>query len=356
MEKKYRIFVINPGSTSTRVSYYENHREIHGKKLLHPPSVIAQFKSINDQYDMRLEMILAYLDEIGVTELDAVAARGGGGRPLRCGGYGITPLMVEECRNAAWPHASNLGVMAAWDLMQRFHVPGYIYDAPSADDFCEYAKLSGSPDFPQLRGAGHPLNEKAAARMAAQRLWGGDYSDYNFVVAHLGGGITVCAHERGRIVDCIINAYSPERSGALPMIAFTKACFSGKYTLEEMMKKQMGQGGLVAYLGTSDIQEVERRIEAGDSSAELYFEGMIYQIAKDIGAMAAAMSGAVDCVVLTGEIARSRRLTDSLARRVRFIAPVELVPGTYEMEALTLGTLRILRGQEAARDYDTEQV
>ena len=184
---------------------------------------------------------------------------------------------------------------------------------------------------------------------------GGAYGDFNFVVAHLGGGITVCAHEKGKIIDCIINAYSPERSGALPMIAFTKACFSGKYTLDEMMKKQMGRGGLMAYLGTSDIQEIERRISAGDAEAEFYFEGMVYQIAKDIGAMAATMNGEVDRVVLTGEIARSRRLTESLTKRVRFIAPVEIVPGTYEMEALTLGVLRILTGQEAARDYDTEQ-
>ena len=355
MEKKFKIFVINPGSTSTRVALYENEKELHGKKLVHPQERIAQFPTINDQFGMRRQVILDYLDETGVKDLDVIVARGGGGRPLRCGGYAITPLMVEECRNAAWPHASNLGVMVAFDLMQRFSIPGYIYDAPSADDFCEYAKLSGSPDFPQLRGAGHPLNEKAAAHRVAKNVLGGAYGDFNFVVAHLGGGITVCAHEKGKIIDCIINAYSPERSGALPMIAFTKACFSGKYTLDEMMKKQMGRGGLMAYLGTSDIQEIERRISAGDAEAEFYFEGMVYQIAKDIGAMAATMNGEVDRVVLTGEIARSRRLTESLTKRVRFIAPVEIVPGTYEMEALTLGVLRIITGQEAARDYDTEQ-
>lgn len=354
MEKVFRLFVINPGSTSTRVAYYENEKEVHNKKLTHSSDVIAQFKEINDQFDMRKKMVEEYLAEVGITELDAIISRGGGGRPLHCGGYGITPLMVEECKRAPWPHASNLGVMIASELMKRFGVPGYIYDAPLADDFCEYAKVSGLPELPTQRGAGHPLNEKAAGWTIAKKL-GGKYEDYNFIICHLGGGITVNAHARGKIIDSHINAFSPERAGALPMVAFTKKCFSGEWDLTSCMKRQMGNGGLVAYLGTSDILEVEKRIENGDKEAEFYFEAMIFQIAKDIGGMATVMNGDVDRVILTGEIAHSRRLTDSLTKRVQFIAPVEVVPGAVEIKALVEGVLRMLRGEEPVKDYDTEE-
>ncbi|GHT79638.1 putative butyrate kinase [Spirochaetia bacterium] len=350
----FKLFVINPGSTSTRVAYYEDEREVHSKKLTHPSELIAQFREINDQFDMRRKMVEDYIDEIGVKTVNAIVSRGGGGRPIHCGGYGITPLMAEECKNAPWPHASNLGVMIAFELMRRFNVPGYIYDAPLADDFIEYAKVSGLPEFPTLRGAGHPLNEKAAGWTIAKKM-GGRYEDYNFIICHLGGGITVNAHIKGKIIDSHINAFSPERAGALPMIAFTKKCFSGEWDQAAAIKRQMGNGGLVAYLGTSDMQEVERRIENGDKEAEFYFGAMVYQIAKDIGGMATVVNGEIDRVILTGEIAHSKLLTDSLAKRVRFIAPVEVVPGAVEMQALVEGVLRILHGEEALKDYDTEK-
>ena len=354
MEKVYRLFVINPGSTSTRVAYYENDREVKGTKLVHPSQEIAKYRTINDQLPMRRQMVLDYMKEAGIHELDAIVSRGGGGRPIHCGGYAITPLMAEECGRAPWPHASNLGVMISIDLMERFHVPGFIYDAPLADDFIDLAKVSGLPELPIQRGAGHPLNEKAAGYRVAEKL-GGKYSDYNFIICHLGGGITVNAHAKGKIIDSHINAFSPERAGALPMVAFTKTCFSGDWDYDTAFKRQMGGGGLVAYLGTSDVQEVERRIDAGDKDADFYFDAMIYQIAKDIGGMATVMNGEVDRVILTGEIARSQRLVERLRRRVEFIAPVEVVPGAVEMDALVAGALRMLRGQEEIRDYDTER-
>lgn len=354
MEKVYRLFVINPGSTSTRVAYYENDREVLGTKLVHPSQEIAKYRTINDQLPMRRQMVLDYMEEAGIHELDAIVSRGGGGRPIHCGGYAITPLMAEECSRAPWPHASNLGVMISIDLMERFHVPGFIYDAPLADDFIDLAKVSGLPELPIQRGAGHPLNEKAAGYRVAEKL-GGKYADYNFIICHLGGGITVNAHAKGKIIDSHINAFSPERAGALPMVAFTKKCFSGDWDYDTAFKRQMGGGGLVAYLGTSDVQEVERRIDAGDKDADFYFDAMIYQIAKDIGGMATVMNGQVDRVILTGEIARSQRLVERLRRRVEFIAPVEVVPGAVEMDALVAGALRMLRGQEEIRDYDTER-
>ncbi|MFV0353038.1 MAG: butyrate kinase [Oscillospiraceae bacterium] len=354
MQQTFKIFVINPGSTSTRVSYYENETMIYDTKLVHPDDVIAGFKEINDQLDMRKQMVFDWIAEVGITQIDAIASRGGGGRTLRSGGYGITPLMVEECKHAPWPHASNMGCMIGYELMQKYNIPGYIYDSPCSDDFIEYAKVSGLPQFPCLRGAGHPLNEKSAGHKIAQKM-GGKFEDYNFIISHLGGGITVNAYQKGKAIDSCINAFSPQRSGALPMVGFTQACYSGQYTYDEIFKLQMGKGGLVAYLGTSDMLEIEKRIAAGDKEAEFYFGAMVYQIAKDIGGMATTMDGKVDRVILTGEIAHSTLLTQSLAKRVEFIAPVEVVPGAFEMEALVAGTLRILQGEEQPRDYDTEK-
>lgn len=351
--KMHRLFVINPGSTSTRVAYYEDEQLVSEEKIAHPAHVIAQFETINDQFEMRMALVEDYLVRHKIETLDAVISRGGGGRPLRCGCYAITSLMVAECKKAPWPHASNLGVMMAAVLTARFQVNGYIYDAPLADDFSEYAKLSGLPELPTQRGAGHPLNEKAAGWIVARKL-GGRYEDYRFIICHLGGGITVNAHEKGKITDSHINAFSPERAGALPMVAFTKMCYSGQWTFSECLKRQMGGGGLVAYLGTSDIQEIERRIVDGEQEAAFYLGAMVYQIAKDIGGMAAAMGGQVDRIILTGEIAHSKRVTDALAAKVSFIAPVEVVPGAREMEALVGGVLRVLRGEEPLKDYDTE--
>lgn len=354
MKKMYRMFVINPGSTSTRVAYYENERACFGEKLNHPAEEINRFKTINEQLPMRRQMVYDYIEKMKIKEIDAIVSRGGGGRPIHCGGYAITPLMAEECSRAPWPHASNLGVMIAIELMERFQVPGYIYDAPLADDFIELAKVSGHPELPVQRGAGHPLNEKAAGWEVAKRR-GGKYEDYNWIICHLGGGITVNAHRKGKIIDSHINAFSPERSGALPMIAFTKKCYSGEWDYDTAFKQQMGQGGLRAYLGTSDIVEIERRIGEGDGEADFYFDAMIFQIAKDIGGMATVMEGKVDGIILTGEIAHSKQLVERLTKRIGFIAPVEVVPGTREMEALAEGVLRMLRGEEPVRDYDNEK-
>ena len=353
MEKIYKIFVINPGSTSTRVAYYENDREVMGTKLEHPPAEMEKFRTINDQLPLRRRKVLEYIEENRITAVDMIVSRGSGGRPVHCGGYGITPLMVEEAKRAPWPHASNLGCMIAIELMDRFQCPGVIYDAPLADDFIDLAKISGLPELPIQRGAGHTLNEKAAGRMVAERI-GGRYEDYNFIICHLGGGITVNMHRKGKIIDSHINAFAPSRAGALPMIGFTKKCFSGDWDFDSAYKRQMGGGGLQAYIGTSDMMEVDRRIDAGDQEADFYLNAMIYQIAKDIGGMAVVTDGDVDRIIFTGEIAHSKRVVERLSKRVRFIAPVEVVPGTFEMEGLVNGALRMIRGEEPIRDYDTE--
>lgn len=353
MDKKYKLFIINPGSTSTRLAYYENDREISSVKIECPLDETAKLKTINEQLPLRMKQVSAYLEDNQILDIDMIVSRGGGGRPLKCGAYAITPLMVEECRNAPWPHASNLGVQIAMELMKKYDIPGLIYDAPLADDFIELAKISGLPELPVQRGAGHTLNEKAAGHKVAKML-GGKYEDYNFIICHLGGGITVNFHSKGKIIDSHINAFSPGRAGALPMIAFTKKCFSGDWTFEDAFTRQMGGGGLKAYIGTDDMIEVERRIDAGDEEAKFYFDAMVYQIAKDIGAMAVVTNGDVDRIILTGEIAYSRRLTGELTKRISFISKVELVPGTYEMEGLVAGAMRILRGEEEVKNYDSE--
>ena len=353
MDKTYKLFVINPGSTSTRVAYFENDKEVLGTKLDHPPAEMAKFKTINEQLPLRREQLLAYMEENNISEIDMVVSRGGGGRPIKCGGYGITPLMVEECKNAPWPHASNLGVQLSIELMEKYGCPGMIYDAPLADDFSDLAKISGLPELPIQRGAGHTLNEKAAGHTIAEKL-GGKYEDYNFLICHLGAGITANAHVKGKIVDSHINAFSPARSGALPMVAFTKQCYSGEWDFDTAFGKQMGGGGLMAYIGTADMIEVDERIDGGDKEAELYFDAMVYQIAKDIAGMAIVTNGQWDRVILTGEIAHSERLIERLSDRVKWIAPVEVIPGTYEMEGLVGGALRILRGKEEMKDYDSE--
>lgn len=353
MEKNYRLFVINPGSTSTRVAYYENDKELFGTKLNHPPQEMAKFRTINEQFPLRMKQVTEYMEENNISDIDMIVSRGGGGRPIKCGGYGITPLMVEECKNAPWPHASNLGVQISIELMKKYGIPGVIYDAPLADDFIELAKVSGLPEFPIQRGAGHTLNEKAAGHMVAEKM-GGKYEDYNFIICHLGGGITVNAHIKGEIIDSHINAFAPGRAGALPMIAFTKKCFSGDWDFDDAFNRQMGNGGLMAYIGTADMLEVDKRIDEGDEEAKFYFDAMVYQVAKDIGGMAVVVNGDIDRIILTGEIAHSKRLIESLSDRVKFIAPIEVIPGTYEMEGLVAGALRMLRGQEPIKDYDSE--
>lgn len=349
------ILVINPGSTSTKLALYKDGQAIITENISHPADELAKCAGINDQLPLRRAAVRRWMavKKIQLADLSAIASRGGGGRVLRSGGYAITKLMIEEYGRPAFPHASNLGAMIAWDLMREAGIPGYIYDAPLADDFCEHAKITGLPEVKNQRGGGHTLNEKAVGRQVAAKL-GRAYEDCAFVICHLGGGITVGAHRQGKIVDTCINAFSPERAGWLPTVAFTRFCYSGQYDLQGMLRKIQGRSGLVAYLGSNSVKEIEEWKNAGDERAAFYLEAMIYQIAKDIGAMAATLDGAVDRVILTGEIARSDWLTGSLAKKVAFIAPVEIIPGTFEMEALAAGVGRIVRGEETARDYDTE--
>lgn len=358
MEKIYKILVINMGSTSTKVAYYENEKSRCEKNLSIDKNAIAGFKSIFDQYDLRRKAILDFLDEIELDpkELDFIVSRGCGGGNQKGGAYMVNEELCDHCRNYEIPHASSLGPVIAYDLSSELGIPAFIYDSDGVNEFHDLALLSGLKEFPIAPGS-HTLNAKAAARKAAERL-GGKYKDFNIVVCHLGGGSSTSIHRKGMLIDSTCDAYAAERAGGMPFLAvtgFISGCFSGKYTQGEIMKLFMGKGGLMSYLGTSDLREVENRIGKGDKEARYYFDGMVYQQSKDIAAMASVVNMDVDAIVLTGGMAHSDLLCQEIEKRVKAIAPVLRVPGSLEMDALAEGGLRVIRGEENYHLFGAEE-
>ena len=354
----YRVLTINPGSTSTKVALYEDEHPLFVETIPHSAEEIAAFPHIADQYAFRRDAVLTLLDEQGVRldSLDAVVGRGGILRPIPSGTYRVNERMLDELRHPKErEHASNLGAIIADEIARRAGIPAFIVDPVCVDEFDEIARISGLPEI-ERRSLSHALNLKAAARRAAREL-GKRYDEVNLVVAHLGGGISVSAHQRGRMVDVNqaldgTGPFAPERAGGLPVGDVIRLCYSSEYTYEEMIKKIAGRGGLVAHLGTNDARQVERRIiEEGDEHARLIYEAMAYQIAKEIGLMATVLKGDVDAIVLTGGLARSEMLAAWIVERVEWIASVLIYPGEDEMLAMAQGTLRVLRGEEETRDY-----
>lgn len=353
------ILVINPGSTSTKVAVFEGTVNLKQKNLQHSAEDIARFDKIADQYDYRKEAILSWLKDEGYStgELAAVVGRGGLLKPMPGGTYKVTDTMVEDARvGIQGEHASNLGAIIAKAIADDEGIDAFIVDPVAVDEFEDIARISGLPELPR-RSLVHALNIKAVSRRIVSNL-GKKLEDLNFVVAHLGGGISVAPVRGGRIVD-VNNGndggpFSPERAGGLPVGDLVKLAFSGKYTYKELKKKVIGQAGLVGYLGTNDARDVEKMIENGDKNAELIFNAMAYQIGKEIGAYAAVLSGKVDRIILTGGLAHSKRLTDNIKSMVEFIAPVEIVPGEDEMQSLAEGAYRVLRGEEKAKIYEEE--
>jgi butyrate kinase len=360
----HRLLVINPGSTSTKVAVYEDEQPVFVETLRHASEEISSFCHILDQRDFRLRTVLDLLqrEKISLESLAAVVGRGGLLRPIPSGTYQVSERMVEELqsRNKEREHASNLGALLAFEIAGRVGVPAYIVDPVCVDEFDDLARVSGLPEI-ERRSLSHALNLKAVARRAAEHL-GRPYSELNLVVVHLGGGISVTAHRRGRMVDVNqaldgTGPFAPERSGGLPVGDVVRMCFGVapyeglSLTYEQMFKKLAGRGGLVAHLGTNSAVEVEQRVEAGDDHARLIYEAMAYQIAKEIGAMATVLKGRVDAIVLTGGVAHSELLTGWIRERVAWIAPLLIFPGEDEMLALAQGALRVLRGEEQARAY-----
>jgi butyrate kinase len=352
-----KIFVINPGSTSTKIALFDDEKCLWTDTQRYGTDVIEGFKTVMDQEEFRYGEIAKVLDskETRPGELAAVVGRGGLMKPILSGTYPVSRRMLEDLKNMTYgAHASNLGAPLAVRFAAPAHVPAFIVDPVVVDELVDEARLSGLPEIPRISIV-HALNQKTVARRAAADLKK-TLTECNLVVAHMGGGISVGAHEHGRIVD-VNNALdgdgpmSPERSGSLPIGGLIDLCFDGKHTLEEIQKKINGKGGLVAHLGTNDLREVEKRIAAGDEQAALVFEALALQIAKEIGSCAAVLKGAVDAVVLTGGMAFSDRLCELISARVAFIAPVLRYPGEDEMQALADGALRVLRNEELPLEY-----
>jgi len=354
----FRILAINPGSTSTKIAIYDNEKEVFETTLRHSNEEIEQFEKIIDQYDFRKDVILTALNENGInlTKLSAVVGRGGLLKPIKGGTYSVNDQMIEDLKAAQMgEHASNLGGMIAHEIAEQLHIPAFIVDPVVVDEMEPVARISGMPEIKRI-SIFHALNQKAVARRYAKET-GRPYEELNLIVAHLGGGISVGAHEKGRVVD-VNNAldgegpFSPERTGGLPVGDLAKLCYSGKYTHADIKKMIKGKGGLVAYLGTNDGREVVKMIESGDENAKLIFEAMAYQVAKEIGSCAAVLKGKVDAVILTGGLAYGAMLTSWIKSRVEFIGDVIIYPGEDEMSALALGGLRVLRKEESPQIYE----
>lgn len=357
MPEIYRILAINPGSTSTKIAIYDNEKPVFEEVLRHPLEEISKFDNIFDQYEFRKEAILETLDskDINIQKLAAVVGRGGLLHPIPGGTYEVNEAMLKDLRKGILgQHASNLGGVLAYEIAGQLNIPSYIVDPVVVDEMDEIPRISGMPEIPR-KSIFHALNQKAVGRRAAKDM-DKAYSQTNLIVAHLGGGISVGAHCGGKVID-VNNAldgegpFSPERSGGLPAGELVKLCFSGQYNQDEVYKKILGQGGLLAYLGTNDGREVVRRIREGDTKAELIYRGMAYQVAKEIGACGAVLKGKIDAIILTGGLAYDDVLTGWIRERVEFLGDVKIYPGEDEMIALAEGALRILRKEEPSQKY-----
>ncbi|MFZ5942796.1 MAG: butyrate kinase [Bacillota bacterium] len=352
----YRILVINPGSTSTKIAVYENEKAILELTLRHSNEELANYNKVADQFDFRKALIIDALKQkgIGIESLDCVVGRGGLLKPIAGGTYLVNSRMKKDLINAAKEHASNLGALIAAEIADSIDIPAFIVDPVVVDELEPLARISGNPELERI-SIFHALNQKAVARRAAKEL-GKGYAECNFIVAHMGGGVSVGAHKKGRVID-VNNAldgdgpFAPERSGGVPVGGLIKLCFSGEKTESEIYKEVVGKGGLVAYLGTNDAREVEEMIAQGNEKARLVYEAMAYQIAKEIGSCAAVLKGQIDAIVLTGGIAYSPVFVQWVTERVEFLGPVLVYPGEGEMEALASGGVRVLKREEAAKAY-----
>ncbi|MDA3907238.1 MAG: butyrate kinase [Bacteroidales bacterium] len=354
-----RIIAINPGSTSTKIAVYENETPVLIKNITHTPEELAPFNKITDQFEFRKNIICKILKdaEIRLDLVQAVVGRGGLVKPIESGVYLVNERMKEDLINSPFgaEHASNLGGLIADNLAKLMpNAKAYIANPVVVDEFENIARYSGHPLLPRT-SIFHALNQKTVARQHARSIMK-KYEDINLIVVHLGGGITVGAHKKGRVVD--VNQgldgdgpFSPERTGSLPVGPLIKLCFGGKYTESEILKMNKGAGGLMAYFGTNSAYEIEQRAQKGDIEAKNVFAAMAYQVSKEIGAMYAVLSGDADGILITGGVAHSKWFVNEISQRVHKMAPVHIYPGEDEMRALAFNGLRVIRGETIAKEY-----
>ncbi len=350
------ILVINPGSTSTKIALFNQEgEEIFKESISHSTEELSQFKSLLEQGPVRKKIILDTLKKknIDSDSLKAVVGRGGVLKPLKAGTYEVNDKLIYDLKNSPIEHASNLGGIIAHEIAEEIGVPAYIADPVSVDEFTDIARISGLKGI-ERKSLLHTLNIRANAFRYAKEQ-GKKFEELNLIVAHLGGGISIAPIEKGKIVD-VNNAndggsFSPERTGSLPNKALIHLCYSGKHSEKELNKLITHQGGLVSYLGTNDAREVIKKIEQGDKYAELIFEGMCYQIAKEIGAMATVLKGEVEAIILTGGISHNKILVDKIKDRAGWIAPIMVYPGEEEMKALAQAVIRVIKDEEKVKTY-----
>jgi butyrate kinase len=357
--EKFKILVINPGSTSTKIAVYENIKSVLLKTLRHSSEELARFDDIPSQYEFRKKAVLDELiaADIDVNEIDAVVGRGGLLRPIPSGVYEVNETMKHDLMNRSGKqqHASNLGGLIADDIAQSIPAArAFIADPVVVDELHDVARVTGLPDLPR-ESVFHALNQKAVARNFA-RSTEKKYEELNLIIAHLGGGISVGAHSKGQIVD-VNNAldgygpFSPERAGTLPSGALVDMCFSGKFSHDEMRKKVTGNGGLMAHLGTNQAHEASERALEGDKKAELVLHAMGYQVAKAIGGCMSVLQGQVDAVILTGGMAQNDTVVRFIRKYIDWIGNIKIYPGEDEMSALAMNALEVLRGDREAKVY-----
>lgn len=356
MAKIFKILVINPGSTSTKLGLFENEELIKDKKIMHSTTELDKYANVMEQADFRQAAIVDFLKELNVKpeELAAVVGRGGLAKPLTGGTYKINEELKADLRSGSYgEHASNLGALLANYFTTKYEVPSFIVDPVIVDEWHDIARYSGLKDIPRT-SVWHALNIRSVVRQSCIDLKL-DMANENFVAVHLGGGISVASIEKGRCIDCtnglIEGPFSPERAGDIPPTPLVELCFSGKFTKDQIKRMLIGKGGVVDYLGTSNLIEVEDKVLEGDPEFCKILDAMAYQISKAIGSYVAVLKGKVNRIIITGGGAYCKPLVDEIASYVSSFAPIHLVPGEDELMALSLGALRVLRGEEEAKEY-----
>jgi butyrate kinase len=356
--KDVRILAINPGSTSTKIAVYQNTEPLFLKNIKHSSEELNRFPKITDQFEFRKEIILQQLNEANfhLDQFDAVIGRGGLLKPIPSGVYEVNEAMIADLRNSPIrEHASSLGGLIAYNLIKSLNgVKAYIADPVVVDELDDIARISGHPLFERI-SIFHALNQKAIAREFARSV-NRKYDELNLIVVHMGGGISVGAHAKGRVID--VNQalsgegpFSPERSGTLPVDQLAKLCFSGDYTLKQVQRIITGEGGLVAYFGTNNACEVEKMVEEGDPKAKLIYHAMAYQVAKCIGEMYTVLKCEVDAIIITGGVAYDKGFVKWIQERISKMAPIHVYPGEDEMRALAINGLMVIRGEYEVKEY-----
>jgi len=355
MKDTCRIFAVNTGSTSTKIALFENETQLKKAELIMPPEELQNKLKAVEQLDYRLRMVSDFMEKEGidVSDLDIIVARGGPVPYCEGGAYAVNEYMADVLTYAPTSqHESALSAMIGLGLTKSKGIPVIIYDAINTDEFLPVAAISGVPEL-RNRPAGHVLNTRKVGRELAKRI-GKPYEECRFVIAHFGGSISVSAHHCGKIID-MVHAFngpmSPQRAGRVSTNDLITLCFSGAYTESELRRKLNGKSGFAGYFGTQDARKVLKMVEDGDDTARLVVDALAYQCAKGVAEMTIALNGEVDRIIFTGGMAHSRLFTDLVAKRVAFLAPVEIFPGEYEMEALAEGGLRVLRGEEPVKEF-----